>query len=504
MLKLFGREKIEHPLADLKEARRILGELPTEDPLFCLEEMTHWLASVRDEPSFKAEHRIQLLQLIDESGQAPARRAAREYLQAHRQLKQRELRLWPALHEFWLNIASAYTLAAEQAAKDAGTKASLPLLAARALRALSTQHKWACMRYGTTDNRLWETTARVHRAVGNPQIAQTVVMLATAPQETTVEHELSRLLMFAACSPHSLTPIDMELCERLIGHFAPRFTLSAESTAETPYWIDLGAGNAPHRGPLPAHSLGPICYFGAGQAYDALRILKADISTAGALPSSLDLGATYEFRQVIAVLDHLEAHWAPRLPERRHARQPMKSRLTIARGFDGVIEVLRPTDSMAFASDETESWVVQNVSTGGFGAEVPQLQGDWLRVGCLLGLQTEGSNQWSLGLVRRLTRMGNFQASVGIQTLTRSALPVEVRILTEAMLSEHTETGIILPALRVNDELRLVLRPGIYSPGQMFVVEGAAKDRVLLPTRVIERSPDYEILACREAVRKIS
>src|SRR5262245_54869917 len=128
MLKLFGREKVEHPLADLKEARRILSELPAEDPLFCLEEMTHWLASVRDEPNFKPDHRIQLLQLIDESGQSPARRVAREYLQAHRQLKQRELRLWPALHEFWSNLAASYTYAAEQASKDVHAAASLPLL----------------------------------------------------------------------------------------------------------------------------------------------------------------------------------------------------------------------------------------------------------------------------------------------------------------------------------------------------------------------------------------
>lgn len=497
MLKLFGRDKVEHPLADIKEARRILTELPAEDPLFCLEEMTHWLASVREEPSFKADHRIQLLQLIDENGQSHARRVAREYLQAHRQPKQREVRLWPALHEFWRNIAASYTAAAEEAGKSA-----LPLLAARALRALSAQHKWACMRYGPSDASLWETTARIHRAVGSPQLAQAVVTLANAPQETTVEHELSRLLMFAACSPHSLTPLDMELCEKLIGFFAARFVLSGTSTADTPYWIDLGAGTPPHRGPLPAHVLGPVCFFGAGPAYDALRIMKADLSTAGTLPSSMDLGGTYEFRQVIAVLDHLEAHWAPRLPERRHARQPMKSRLTVARGFDGVFDVLKPPGSITFSNDELESWVVQNVSSGGFGADVPQVNGDWLRVGCLLGLQTEGSGQWSLGVIRRLTRVGAHQASVGIQTLTRAAMPVEVRIMTEHRLSRETETGIILPALRANDELRLVLRPGVYEPGEMFVVEGTGSDRVLVPMRVAERNADYEILACRETIRQ--
>ncbi|HKY01496.1 MAG TPA: hypothetical protein VJM53_02980, partial [Burkholderiales bacterium] len=457
MLKIFGRDKTEHPLADIKEARRILAELPADDPPFCLEEVAHWVTSVAEERGFKPEYQAQLLELLDDSGRAYAQRIGREYLQAHRQPKQREMRLWQVLNEFWRALALAYTAVAEKAAA-AGAKSMLPGMAARAFRALGAQLKWNCTRYGVPDSSLWETATRVHRAVAQPQIAQIVVSVPGTPAETTVERELARLLMFAVCSPHSLTPVDIDLCERLVGHFSARFKLAGSPSAETPYWMDLGAAAQPHRGPLPTHTLGPLCFFGAGPAYDALRIFKADMSAAGVLPSGMDLGGTYEFRQVIGVLNHLEAHWAPRLPERRHARQTAKSRLTVARGFDGVLDVLQPTASMAFSHEETESWVVQNVSTGGFGADIPQITGDWLRVGSLIAMQTEGSVQWSVGVVRRLNRVGALQASVGIQTLTRAALPVKIRIISTQLSGVDREAAVLLPALRSSDELKLILR----------------------------------------------
>jgi hypothetical protein len=323
----------------------------------------------------------------------------------------------------------------------------------------------------------------------------------SSTQDTNVEREMTRLLMFAACSPNSLTPRDMELSERLIAHFAPRFLLTAEPGQETPYWVDLGAGAAPHRGPLAAARLGPICFFGAGPAYDALRIFKADLRTAGALPSGMNLGSGYEFAQLIAVIDHLESYWAPRLPERRYARQSMKSRLTVVRGFDGALDVLQPKAAAGFINEDIESWIVQNVSTGGFGAVVPQTKGDWLRIGYLVALQTEGSSQWSLGIVKRLACASAQQANVGIQTLSRAPMPVELRVMAEQSLSTDIEVGIVLPALRASEELRLILRPGVYAAGQMFVIEGSLVERVLVPTRELERGVDYEILACRESQR---
>lgn len=505
MLKLFGRNASEHPLADLKSAKRVLAALPASDPYKSLEEIAHWLESVRKEADFKPEYRAQLAQLLDEAGQAPVRRLAREYLSSTRLNKQQETRLWTALHEFWHQSARAFTASIDECAAGGKPveplKPMIPLLAIRALRALAAEMKWLHVRYGPVDAGLWAMAARVHAFAECRRVASTSVQVyASVPGESTVEQEFLRLLMFSACSPDSLMPLEIELAERVIAHFSVRFTLGPDMRADAPYWIDLGAARAPRRGVRPLDIVGPLRFLGAGGAFDGVRILKGEIRASGSVPSQLNLGGAYDVEQILPVLDHLEMYWAPKLPERRHPRQSVKARLTVAKGFDGILDVVQPGASLAFVGDELESWIAENASAGGFGALVPQTKGDWLRIGSLLALQAEGSAHWSIGVIRRLSRNSARQASVGIQVLTRMALPVELRIKIDRTLSLDTEIGIVLAAPQ-GGETMLILRPGVFLPGQTFVVDGAAQGTVLVPTRVAERGSDYEILACRQSVR---
>ena len=45
---------------------------------------------------------------------------------------------------------------------------------------------------------------------------------------------------------------------------------------------------------------------------------------------------------------------------------------------------------------------------------IPQVKGDWLKVGNLLGVQTETAQFWGAGVVRRITRDEYQQRRVGI------------------------------------------------------------------------------------------
>ena len=57
---LFGGGRPDHPLADPKEAKRVLEALPPQD-LKALEELSQWLESVSGAGGFKAADRLQLL-----------------------------------------------------------------------------------------------------------------------------------------------------------------------------------------------------------------------------------------------------------------------------------------------------------------------------------------------------------------------------------------------------------------------------------------------------------
>ena len=74
MLKLFGSGKPNHPLADPKEARRILDGLPANDPHKALEELAHWLDSASTAEGFKPQDRIQVLTMVDDAAQPRVRK----------------------------------------------------------------------------------------------------------------------------------------------------------------------------------------------------------------------------------------------------------------------------------------------------------------------------------------------------------------------------------------------------------------------------------------------
>ena len=80
MISLFGSRKPDHPMADIKEARKLLEELPAGDAFRCADELTHWLHSVMTEESFKAEYRAQLIQILDETAQTQLRKLATPHL----------------------------------------------------------------------------------------------------------------------------------------------------------------------------------------------------------------------------------------------------------------------------------------------------------------------------------------------------------------------------------------------------------------------------------------
>lgn len=506
MLKLFGAGKSDHPLGDMKEARQVVAELPRADPAKALDEITHWVESVRAEESFRADHRAAVVQLLDEAAQDPLRRLSREYLSSPRLSKQREHLLWTGIHRYWKESATAFaqlleTYVAGGKAAD-GLKAYAPLFAARGLRAMAAQLKWLHARYGPLDESLWARTNRLYAIADTKGFAaQRVTPYPAVPGETTPEREYLRTVMFEACSPDSLLPLEAELAERLIAQFSPEFVITPQQQPDSAYWLDVARPEPPSRIQRPPqHASIGLRFFSGGQAFEEIERLAASIRATKEVPADLNLGGSYPADAVLHVLEHLQLHWSPKLPERKHQRHRVKSRLTVAFGFDGAMDALEPEVSLTFDGSNRESWIVENVSAGGFGALIPQVKGDWLRIGCLVALQPEGGDNWLLGIVRRLSRPTLQQAQVGIQTIARNARPVALRVKAGDTLSLDVERGMLIDT-HAEGELQLVVRNGVHEPGLAFVMEGAPDGAVLLPIAPSERGADFELLRVRQMVR---
>jgi hypothetical protein len=501
MIKLFGG-KPDHPLADPKEAKRLLEALPGNDPVKALEELMHWVESVAAAEGFKADVRVQLLFSLDEAAQSRIRKLAADYFAAARPSRFQENRLWTALHGFLKQMGFSYARAVDQfvqnpKAADAA-KALLPALLVRTLRCMAQQVKWMHMRYGPIDLATWGVFNKVYAYAEMRQLTQTRAQVYSGAGESTPQLEFLRAVMFSASAPDGLLPAEVDLAERLIGEFAPKFMIATAAAPGLGFWQDLAQGMTPSRvsrAPQP----GPgIRYFGAGVALDEVNAAAESCMTSGKVPPELKLRDGHDPHMVLDVLRHLQLYWSPQAPERKTQRHPVKSRLSVSHGYEGVTRVLGGSDSLDFDNQNAESWIVENVSAGGFGAVVPQVKGDWLRVGSLLALQPEGGNNWVLGIVRRVNKTDGQQARVGIETLSKT--PALSRFAVSGARG-MTEQGILLKGADAS-EARLVLKPGVFAPAQNLELALGQKQHVYIPQAVAERGEDYEIARFRELVRE--
>ena len=208
MIKLFGSARPDHPMADPKEAKRILEELPAQDPIKALEELGHWHESVSQAEGFRPEQRIRLLLQVDDAAQGRVKKITRDYLSPARLSRVQENRLWTAAHGYWrqagLGLAHGVDLFVRGAKGAESAKSLLPQLLVRCLRALAQQIKWMHLRYGPYDLAVWGVFNRVYGYAEARNLAQSGVQGDTTPQL-----EYLRGLMFSASSPEGMLPVEI-------------------------------------------------------------------------------------------------------------------------------------------------------------------------------------------------------------------------------------------------------------------------------------------------------
>ena len=225
-------------------------------------------------------------------------------------------------------------------------------------------------------------------------------------------------------------------------------------------------------------------FFATRNALTSLASLQRSVEVSGALPAAVNFGGQYSPRVVLPVLEHLAACWAPKPPMRHHARHQVKSRLAVVPGLPAIMLNLAGRSP---EPDNTEAWVVDDVSQGGMGATVPMVGKDWLRVGALVGLQPDGGRNWLIGLVRRLARESETSCTVGLETISKSPRAIVADgggLQTEAVLLEP---------LAADQDVRLLLSLNAWEERIPLALTLDGTSVRLHPQAVVESGPDYLI-----------
>jgi hypothetical protein len=238
-----------------------------------------------------------------------------------------------------------------------------------------------------------------------------------------------------------------------------------------------------------------VRFIGAGPALRELEQLRAHITYTRSVPEGLNLGPQDDYEQVLGLLKHLELDWAGKTQARRHERQKMAARITVVPGLTEIVRALEfaNNDSLDFTHRQTaESWIVQDVSAGGYGAVIPAVAGDWVEVGSVVGVEGESFREWRIGLIRRVTRSEQQQQRVGVQILTQVATLVRLRP-TGAPASVKAEQGILLsPKIDGENEAEILTPRELCAARNGLDVSVGNATHTLVPLELVEHDGDYD------------
>lgn len=501
----FFAKRSDHPLADSKELKRIIAELHVDKPAKAVDEVSGWFDSLQHVENFRVDQFFDVLRQLDEAAQRHLLRVARDYLLAARLTKLEEERLWTRSYRYWGQVATLYRDCVERARlapKSKGSdafKASVPLALVRAQAARCNQLKWLAFRYGSADEDLWRSLGETYLLAEGAGNAQKAVPLYPARKGLcTVAQQYLHAIAFFASSMDSLMPVQIELADRLIAHFLPHFVLLPDCRPDSVYWVDAAAGTAPLRlARHPGVGRPGLRFFSPGTALPALEELLHRVER-GEIPSDLNLGGEYAQRALLPVLRHLHLYWAKCPPQRRHTRHAVKTRMLVLFGFDDSYSLFSGAASRPGNDAGMDDWVVENVSLGGFRAQVGEVGSGRITIGALLAVQPEGGDNWMLGVARRFTRRDTDGASLGVQVLSRQALSIELRPRRRGFSAAVAIPGIWLQDRGEAGILRIVLPLAGFNVRETLEFSHQGKRRELIPMELEEAGAEYEIGCFRE------
>jgi hypothetical protein len=509
MLKMFIRDDdFAHPLADPKELKRVLAGLPAKDYVGSLDELAGWLESVHNASGLTPLQGFEIARQLDEAGQPLLRHLTRVYLSPSQRSRSEEQKLWQLCAGYCVFVADAYQSVIDlfldvETEKGKSRQADvfrpqLPLVLSRQAAALSTCAKWRRFHHQPPLPGMWSEMGQNFLLAEARKVDGEAVMLYPLTQVTTTpRREYVKAVVLESSSLDSLLPVQVEVAEKLVSFFSPQFVMSRQNRLDNLYWVDAQLDAPPQRlAKVPKNTPG-VRLLGLGEVPGALAAITRLVER-GELPETLNLGGQYTPRLVLSVLRHLGMYWTAKPPQRKHRRHPVRNRLVVQHGFAACIDrmsgVAEPAEEVSFdfcAAPDT--WLVGDVSMGGFGATVLGPRKEWLRVGALLAMRPEAASNWMLGVVRRCLREDEKTSSVGIQTLARQARCLDLVVTGRANRNGLHELALMIEPEGGEEGVRLVLPAATFDLWESYRAEIDGRSAQFSPVELLESVGDYQI-----------
>ena len=444
-------------MSGLKEAQMLLAELPRDNTLKALAEITSWLTSVTETPGFRPELRIEVIMLLDETGQPLQAELLHLYLGAPHLQDFKGMQLWQVIHGYMKALAEAYALCVDEyqkaEKKSIELREIIPIICVRLLRANAEQMKLELMRYIEVEQPVWLRLFNCYSFTEASQLADTMVyaypghVIHISPQR-----ELLRALTLYESSPGTLAPDQIEVSYRIAGRLVSFFDFKMAPDTDCSYFIDLSKPGVPMRVNNDLKSTSAMRFFGAVRALPAIEKI-IEQNERSLIRQEQRFGNEFTPEGKLTVLKHLQMHWAKESPHRHQERRDISASIEVVHSFRTISRLvtrmdlgnvvnlsekdaatLRKMPNIDLTADEdvdytTEVWTISDLSTRGIGGVLPNAAGAWVKIGDLCGIKATNNPLWWIGLIRRLRTDHKGAVHVGVEILAKKPLSVWLRIL---------------------------------------------------------------------------
>ena len=526
-------KKPDHPMFDMKEARKLLVDLPKNNAFKALEEAAFWLTSIKDAQGFHPEVRANIVMLLDETGQPLEAELLHQYLSEPHLQDFHGLHLWQGIHSFARALTEAYSACLneyQQAEKKPWElKENLALVCVRLLRAVTEQMKLELMRYVEVEQPVWDQLCNCYNFAEANQIADAMVypypkhVIHISPQR-----ELARALMLYVSSPGTLAPDQIEVSYRIAGRLVGFFDFKTEPDPDCAYFFDLSRPGAPGNAGSNLPVTLAMRFFGAVKALPAVEKIISQNEHDFADPERR-FGNEFTPAGKLTVLKHLLVYWDRNPPHRHQERKGISATIDVTHSFKTISQLVTRVDigsminlseedavalknkaSISLAADDnvdytTEEWPVLDMSVDGIGCTIPKVAGSWVKIGDLCGLKAKNSQLWWVGMVRRLKTDPNGIVHAGVEILAKKPLSVWLRTLgkgAEKTSNWESSSGSFdydyLPAILLPDvqnsyvNATMLIESGSFVLDSIYQMMMGEKSREIKLTGLLAEGEDYE------------
>jgi len=544
---MFGLGKSQKdPLADAKSAERWLASFPASDPLAVHAALLVELGALTERDARRTPARLEAVFYLDVQTEGLRKSLTAQYLEHGNRSSRVESQLWQALFDLtqgFLLCYQAFDREISQHPQNNRWQLLQPQLIARQIIHQGLDAKIRLYRYEQWIPARWVDLHTLFQTACTAQIERAPVAVLAGGVLTTIEQEYLRVLLLQLMNAGNLSPRHVEWVADQLSEWCAPLRLNIEASTLTSFYVDLGSRTGlKRRGPHPLE--GRVVFLDTRPLHAVLKqnVVMLEQKVRNNPLSERGPRRAEQLNLLTKLASQIDPEFRP--VARRGERTDATGSIDAIVGFSKISGFLRDDEISSlvdrdsggrtfgdaleiatFGRMRNESaralevvrrrlatyaapggaWEIRDVSQTGYRLVAPMTVISSMTLGTLTSIRAQGDALWMLGIVRRMKRLTNERAEIGLQIIADNLIGVELAEQKRGdadysvdgevpTVSSRRFHGLFLSLKKRESETAiqtLIVPAGEYQAGKRLRMSVAKSSNAIAFGRLLEQQPDW-------------